>query len=283
MEEWQTLRDFGFNLPFQSYRGLRPCYHMNSANSIFSTALDSLRLSNFYIAAGYNFYNRRLIEIACGYNSTLCRFTNLSHDCDCVRVTQDNDICWTSTHKRLMAAANDVNALIWISLPCTGGCKFNTTENWPKGPEMRKHINRLRYSFKYMLECVKVTLRALRERGRLPIIVFELPEHNWYWTQYQLLDFCIEFGLGKYNFQGCMYGMRASVGPNKGMLIRKPWCIATNCHSLGKALATTCTHAPDEHTPIKGELTRATESYPQIIADKVHHEFRQLVLAGQCK
>lgn len=147
---------------------------------------------------------------------------------------------------------------------------------------MQKHINKLRFSFKYMLECVKITLRLLRQRGRSPIIVFELPEHNWYWKQYQVMDFCIEFGLDKYNFQGCMYGMRAPIGPNKGKLMRKCWCIATNASTIGSALATTCTHAPDEHALIHGELTRGTESYPQIIADKVHHQFRELALEGRC-
>lgn len=77
-----------------------------------------------------------------------------------------------------------------------------------------------------------------------------------------------------------MYGMLAPTGPNKGMLMRKGWCIATNAPSIGSAPATTCTHASNEHAPIRGELTRGTESYPQIVADKVHYHFRVLVLEG---
>ena len=96
MFDWQTLRDYGFNLPFHSYEGQRPCYYDRTANSIFSTSLCSLQLSSFNIASGYNFYNRRLIEIACGYNSTLCRFTKYSAKCDCIRVTSENDICSSS-------------------------------------------------------------------------------------------------------------------------------------------------------------------------------------------
>ena len=131
-----------------------------------------------------------------------------------------------------------------------------------------------------MLECIKVTLRLLRQRGRSPFIVFELPESNWYWKQYQVMDFCIEFGLDKYLFQGCMYDMRAPSGPNEGMLMRKGWCIATNVSSIGKAIATKCIHSPDEHAPIHGDLTRGSESYPQLVADKVHSEFRELVEEG---
>ena len=99
---------------------------------------------------------------------------------------------------------------------------------------MRRHSNRLRYSFKYMLECVKVTLRQLRQRGRSPLIAFELPESNWYWRQYQVMDLFIEFGSDSYLFHGCMYGMRAPSGPNEGMLMRKGWCIAIIFLQLGK-------------------------------------------------
>ena len=133
-----------------------------------------------------------------------------------------------------------------------------------------------------MLECVEVTLMLPRQRGRSPLIIFELPESNWYWKQYQVMDFCIEFGLDKYLFQGCMYDMRAPSGPHEGMLLRKGWCIATNAPSIGKAIETRCIHSPEEHTLIHGDLTRGTESYPQLVADKVHWHFRDLVEEGWC-
>ena len=68
---------------------------------------------------------RRLIEIACGRNSTLSKYAYGNEDCDCVRLTAEDDICWKSTHDKIVAAASSENVLIWISLPCTGGCSYN--------------------------------------------------------------------------------------------------------------------------------------------------------------
>ena len=168
------------------------------------------------------------------------------------------------THKRLLVAASSTNVLIWISLPCTGGCRYNVHQNWHKGEEMRRHIRRLRYCFTYMMECIIDTLRKLICRGFSPYIAVELPESNWYWSQTQLEDFCTEFQLVHYHCDGCMYGLAAKFGPHQGKLLAE----------MGRSIEVSCNHSNSAHATIKGDLTKGTEEYPELLVEWIHYAFK---------
>ena len=90
----QILANFGFNLGYHSFSPY-------SWNSIRDTAYTNpMPVNNSTKPC-----RRRLIELACGHNSALCKYSCVSAGCDCVRYTAENDLFWKTTHERVVAAA----------------------------------------------------------------------------------------------------------------------------------------------------------------------------------
>ncbi len=74
-------------------------------------------------------------------------------------------------------------------------------------------------------------------------------------------------------FDGCMYGLTASMGGSstaeERQLVKKPWKVACLRSTLPNVLNKCCdkTHF---HTPCAGRITRSTQSYTPLICDIVH-------------
>ena len=218
-------------------------------------------------------HKRRLIEIACGHNSTLSRYAYGNEDCDCVRFTAEDDICWKSTHDKIVAAASSDNVLIWISLPCTGGCSYNA-KNRRKSFLCDKSVEAHQFNFEHMLKCVLVVLQSLQLRQRYPLIVVELPTGNAYWNFDLLKQFEEGYVLKRYYTHGCAFGLKAIHGPSAGKLMKKPWTLSSNSEVIGNAMSRECCHHASEHCPVEGLNTLVSESYPVQFACEFHKAFK---------
>ena len=126
----------------------------------------------------------------------------------------------------------------------------------------------------HMLKCVCMMLRSILLRDVRPLIVIELPTDNTYWSTTALIDFLTEFQLRKYDTVGCEFGLKAQFEPGIGMLMKKPWTLATNSGTIGRPMRRVCTHEAHEHTPCEGKNTLISESYPPAMAEAVHEAFR---------
>ena len=79
-----------------------------------------------------------------------------------------------------------------------------------------------------------------------------------------------DHGLLHQAFEGCKVGLKVQDGPEIGMPLRKPWCIATNCHQLNTALATRRCWGEErcsEHARIEGAKTKSSGSYPKEMSE----------------
>ena len=97
-------------------------------------------------------FNRRLIELACGRNSALGRYTEASKGCDRVRFTADDDLFWRSTHLRILGAASSQNVVIWISLPYNERWALNVYDRRTDGSNRKRDIHRLNWW--HLMSCV---------------------------------------------------------------------------------------------------------------------------------
>ena len=79
-------------------------------------------------AEGVSQYNRTLIEICCGLNSTLCKPSVFNKGCRRIRITQRNNFADPETIKNIKTYIKESspNCVVWFSLPCTGGCIYNS-------------------------------------------------------------------------------------------------------------------------------------------------------------
>ena len=80
-------------------------------------------------------YDRVILEVGCGPNSLIGRFPgNNSKGCRVVRITEAEDVCSARGLSLALAAIADSakhcsgNLLVWVSLPCTGGCPWQRME-----------------------------------------------------------------------------------------------------------------------------------------------------------
>ena len=81
--------------------------------------------------------------------------------------------------------------------------------------------------------------------------------------------------MEKYDTVGCEFGLKAIFEPGIGMLMKKPWTLATNSGTIGKPMRRSCTHEAHEHTPCEGKNTLIPESYPPVVAEALHDAFRE--------
>ena len=89
------------------------------------------------------------------------------------------------------------------------------------------------------------------------------------------------FKLSFADFDGCMYGLKATRGSVAGEPIRKPWRVACSPNStLPKWLCKRCdgTHT---HTPCAGQNTLGTQSYTDEIVNVFHRCYANDV--SQCR
>ena len=85
-------------------------------------------------------FERRLVEICCGERSALGRYTCASARCDRVRIDKSLDILNEETKRLVVKALCSENTAVWLSLPCTGGSKWNSY-NYSRSPSSRESID----------------------------------------------------------------------------------------------------------------------------------------------
>ena len=70
---------------------------------------------------------RRIVEFACGTNSLIGK--HATSECEVVRLTADLDLTTREGLRTAIKAVSVPNTLLWISIPCTGGCWYNQMYN----------------------------------------------------------------------------------------------------------------------------------------------------------
>ena len=86
-------------------------------------------------------------------------------------------------------------------------------------------------------------------------VAFELSRRCRYWHWPSVLAFIKRRNLQRYNFDGCMFGVRDS----NGELMRKSWHIATNLHELACLEQYMCTHE-HKHGQSRGKCGKSLKS-----------------------
>ena len=100
-------------------------------------------------------------------------------------------------------------------------------------------------------------------------IFIEWPRSCSYWYDKRVSGFLKKYGFRFADFDGCMYGLIAAYGKERGMSINKPWRIACWGSCLPDYLCRKCdgSHA---HTPCQGSNTLYTQGYTPQICNIIH-------------
>ena len=100
-------------------------------------------------------------------------------------------------------------------------------------------------------------------------IALEWPRNCTYWKQRLVTRFLRQYELEFHDFDGCMYDLRSSALRTDGLLIKKPWRIASDISTF-TYLRRKCDHSPDEHTRCAGSDTKMSEGYTNSLAAEIH-------------
>ena len=222
-------------------------------------------------APGLTGETRTIVEYCTGVDSRLGRPRIKSSDCKVVRLTINEDLR-TPRGREIAkrAVCTNPNVLLWVAIPCTGGCPWNYINAY-KGPDTVAKIQQHRDDMKKMWENLMPVADANRRRGGR--IAIEWPSANDYWKLPFVEDFMVKFGLYKAKCQGCAYGLC----DDDGTPIKKPWTIATDdAHLACEIERGKCPghFAHPNHAPCSGKYTKKSEGYTDAMARAIHRGWR---------
>ena len=223
------------------------------------------------------------IEFCCSKDSTLCssRYAEAKTDTKLpivrVRLTEEHDMTKSENVEyalRIIAKfAGKCPIILWGSLPCTGGSRWQDVNLKTIGPKFHARLRFLRSQCKrlhanFML-CADQVFAAGGE------IAYEWPTGNRLWELPCIKRMVKIYGLKRVAFHGCQVGVTS----RRGRPIKKPWDIQTTMLPLVEAFRERrCTHKPHEHDQARGGETSRTAFYPDPMCDLIHMAISNTIL-----
>ena len=177
--------------------------------------------------------------------------------------------------------------LLWFAIPCTGGCSYQKAlvkRNSKAKDRLRAHLS----TFTVLWEASAMLMTEAKLYKSLTS--FEWPTGCDYWDRPYVQEHMREMEYAFVDFHGCMFGLKSVARATKGLPIRKPWTVATDCPELAKALDRKCvggwrhvdpvTGYWSAHASCSGVNTKITESYTDEMAQAIHAGHRKHIDAA---
>ena len=99
----------------------------------------------------------------------------------------------------------------------------------------------------------------------------EWPQGCEYWRKEIVESFLGANGAQMASFNGCAFDLRSKAS---GLLLKKPWRIATNCDEVYRSFASAKCTQDHEHGRVEGIDTVATGEYTAALVRRVHHAWK---------
>ena len=216
---------------------------------------------------------RSLIELCCSADSRLGATRPESADCARYRFTEREDLTSAPGLREALLAVHESQArckghlLIWVSIPCTGGCQWNRVNARFPTAQLKKDAHIALFQTIWTA-CARIMEYAVASGGAT--LAIEWPRQCEYWGLPIVQEFLTKHELTLSYFDGCMYGL---VG-HRGVPLKKPWCVASNSRFVGDTLNLRCKggHA---HDCTSGVDAKTSEGYTEHMVECVHRTFGQ--------
>ena len=148
--------------------------------------------------------DRTIVEFCCSNDSLIGQPEYLLDGCTVIRLTEKDEVTTEKGLQKAKLAVTQNRALLWASIPCTGGSPTWTVNvKKPGGPEKlaahRKTFDKIWQSFEIVArECVN-------NGGKVAI---EWPSHCTYWKLQKVQNLVKELQLQRFRVTGCAMGLR---------------------------------------------------------------------------
>ena len=223
-----------------------------------------------------------IAEICCGANSLLSTrsdaFEGSPDEFHSSRITIKEDLAsekgLSIAKQHIKEASKSEMGLVWLALPCTGGCPWNNINKEREGgaERIQEHLD----LFEDLSTNARVAMRYAKSLGVR--LAWEWPRCCQLWNNPLASQIVQEFGLEKYELDGCAVGVIATARKYRGLPIKKGWTIATDCPELGSALGECRCDCQGKHAPCAGVDTKKTENYTPQMATLVQNTLYKQIL-----
>ena len=251
-------------VPDNAKRGLLRKYKdaINKANMAVSSGRTT--------AAPISTVERRIVEFCCSSESKIGDQANHGdHKCHVVRITEKEDGTSRKGKRYAIKACKGRNpTLLWSSIPCVAGCRYNIDINRHKSEEAWKRWESQYQEFRKLLETLEALCRTTRRcKGKIAI---EWPKSCTHWQEPRVQALIKTYGLKIAEVHGCAVGV---TGRN-GRPVNKPWFIATDDDELFNSLNRLRCPGCAQHDKCENKVAKATEAYSDYFAQTVHQAWR---------
>ena len=149
------------------------------------------------------------MEACCEPDSLLSKRIRFSKNREVVCITKEDDFTSDLGLKKALAPLSGQHDAVWLSCPCTGGSKWIDI-NWGRGIETQNKIRTHWDLFHRIWDSFEVLARqALRVGAR---VFVEWPRGCYYWKEPRVMHFLNNYNFQFADFDGCMYGLKATGG-----------------------------------------------------------------------
>ena len=212
---------------------------------------------------------RVIVEFCCSEDSRLGRYAeHHSLPCKIIRITEAIDANSPEGISLALNGCRRRHALLWSSIPCTGGTVWQRWNRKRPGGEEKLQVHLTK--FRELWRTFSTVARMAKAKGT-PIAI-EWPRGCDYWSWPEVSSLIQELRLKMVNFEGCALGLTSVV---TGLPIKKPWRIATDCNHIIEAFWNCRCSGTCEHSPCAGRDTKRTEGTPRSLLHsctvRMHH------------
>ena len=148
-----------------------------------------------------------LSEVCCGAESLLGKVSLKLPGCTVVRITESDDF---TTEAGVHKAIHDLKRPqdgVWVSMPCTGGCRYQKF-NFNKWESARRKMVNHWILFRRMKRSL---IKVLEHCHRIGALIFiEWPKTCAYWQDPDIVSWIKRFNLRFAEFHGCQFGLTFS-------------------------------------------------------------------------
>ena len=157
-----------------------------------------------------------------------------------------------------------------------GGCPFACI-NAGRSQKAKVRLEEHQHLFDLLWEKAVEFMVAAREFSA--VIAFEWPTRCEYWERTKVRQHMRQMQYRFIQLHGCMFGLCSVARATKGLPIKKPWTVATDCLELIPSLSRRCltsdhriprTRDYVSHAPCAGVDTKLTKGYTDELAVQVH-------------
>ena len=162
----------------------------------------------------------RRVVLSCAWKDSLLEQEFKKKGWEVVVISEEDDLTTEFGISKAVTALTGPGDVLWHSQPCTGGCPWQRI-NLRRNPATRDKVKQHWKLFAKLWKSFEIVANHALSVGAS--VYNEWPQGCSYWANKKVSTFFQKKNFDFTMVHGCMYGLTAKCGKDKGRPIKKPW------------------------------------------------------------